>query len=248
MQKTLKISFLFLLLSSKVFSQNETIVIRYSYYNQNDQVSDSNYAELICSNNKSLFTIHNKIIDSKTKYIDEKNRVTGDLMDNTEIFFKDYHKNLLLTKSKIPLTKNLILKDSLNNCVWILTEEKKTILEYECTQARTTYHGRNYIAYYTESIPIPDGPWKLGKLPGIILELKEESGMLEIMAEELKILNQLTDIKEIYELDEAFFWTELLEKAKAKLRIFNIEAKKDDPTSNSRVDSSNFLEVFDINE
>ena len=53
---------------------------------------------------------------------------------------------------------------------WVMTDSVKIIIGYECLQAKTTYHGRNWIAWFTPEIPISTGPWKFRGLPGIILE------------------------------------------------------------------------------
>ena len=52
---------------------------------------------------------------------------------------------------------------------WTLSDEKKVIGQYECTLAECDFRGRHYFAWYTEEIPMPYGPWKLGGLPGLIV-------------------------------------------------------------------------------
>lgn len=62
------------------------------------------------------------------------------------------------------------VKEKSPEITWSFTHEIKTIGNFECNQATTTFRGRNYIAWYTPDIPLPYGPWKLHGLPGIILE------------------------------------------------------------------------------
>lgn len=59
--------------------------------------------------------------------------------------------------------------------IWELKNEKKEILTYECYKATTRFRGRNYIAWYTNAIPISDGPYKFSGLPGLILELYDDN-------------------------------------------------------------------------
>ena len=53
---------------------------------------------------------------------------------------------------------------------WILGDSVRSILGYECRQAECDYRGRHWIAWYAPEIAVPEGPWKLGGLPGLILE------------------------------------------------------------------------------
>lgn len=54
---------------------------------------------------------------------------------------------------------------------WTLTDETKEILGYKCKSAKCSFRGRDYTAYYTDEIPVADGPWKFGGLPGFIMEV-----------------------------------------------------------------------------
>lgn len=43
------------------------------------------------------------------------------------------------------------------------------ILGHPCRKATAIYHGRMWIAFYATDIPVPEGPWKLCGLPGLIM-------------------------------------------------------------------------------
>ena len=51
---------------------------------------------------------------------------------------------------------------------WTMARGDSTILGYLCHKATTRFRGRDYIAWYTEEIPFPYGPFKFGGLPGLI--------------------------------------------------------------------------------
>ena len=53
---------------------------------------------------------------------------------------------------------------------WILGDSVRSILGYECRLAECDYRGRHWIAWYAPEIAVSEGPWKLGELPGLILE------------------------------------------------------------------------------
>ena len=51
---------------------------------------------------------------------------------------------------------------------WTVARGDSTVLGYPCHKATTHFRGRDYIAWYTEEIPFPYGPFKFGGLPGLI--------------------------------------------------------------------------------
>lgn len=57
---------------------------------------------------------------------------------------------------------------------WNLVAGTDEICGHECKKATTTFRGRNWTAWYTEEIPIDNGPWKFGCLPGLILKVEDD--------------------------------------------------------------------------
>ncbi|WP_313580327.1 GLPGLI family protein [Chishuiella sp.] len=57
---------------------------------------------------------------------------------------------------------------------WQLQSGKKVILGYNCKEAILNYAGRKWIAYYTDDIPLNDGPFLFNGLPGLILEIFDD--------------------------------------------------------------------------
>ena len=51
---------------------------------------------------------------------------------------------------------------------WRLEKGDSTVLGYPCHKATTRFRGRDYVAWYTEEIAYPYGPYKFGGLPGLI--------------------------------------------------------------------------------
>ena len=56
---------------------------------------------------------------------------------------------------------------------WTLTEDVKEVLGYKCRSAKCSFRGREWTAWYSDEIPVADGPWKFGGLPGFILEVND---------------------------------------------------------------------------
>lgn len=59
------------------------------------------------------------------------------------------------------------------NMKWEIKSDTLTILSYLCQKAVTVFRGRVYEAWFTTGIPINNGPWKFGGLPGLILKVSD---------------------------------------------------------------------------
>lgn len=83
---------------------------------------------------------------------------------------------------------------------WEITDSTKTILGYECVKATTAFHGRKWTAWFSPEIPVANGPWKLGGLPGIILEASTDDGKYSFSATGIEQTSK--NIGSIYLADE----------------------------------------------
>lgn len=59
---------------------------------------------------------------------------------------------------------------------WEMTDSVANVLGYECQSARCKFRGREWTVFYTEEIPLSEGPWKLHGLPGLIMKATDEKG------------------------------------------------------------------------
>lgn len=80
--------------------------------------------------------------------------------------------------------ENASYTDDVPTIDWQLVGNDTTdILGFKCKQAECEFRGRRYIAFYTEELPISEGPWLFGGLPGLILSIesvdKEYSYIIE---------------------------------------------------------------------
>jgi len=78
-------------------------------------------------------------------------------------------------------------EDTLHPMRWTLHEEERQIDSFECRKADVWFRGRHYTAWYAPDIPIPNGPWKMGGLPGLIMELREASGDMHFTLESIRM-------------------------------------------------------------
>lgn len=85
---------------------------------------------------------------------------------------------------------------------WQLVSGDSIINQRACKKAICSFAGRNYIAWYTETIALPYGPYLFTGLPGLIMEIHDEgrNWILQITGSE-RCLNTVTCIfiKKVYQ-------------------------------------------------
>lgn len=59
---------------------------------------------------------------------------------------------------------------------WQMTDSTLNVLGYDCQGAKCNFRGREWTVFYTEEIPVMEGPWKLNGLPGLIMKASDEKG------------------------------------------------------------------------
>lgn len=72
---------------------------------------------------------------------------------------------------------------------WQFKDSTKKIGNYKAKKATAHFRGRNYTAWYTPKIPVPYGPWKLGGLPGLILQAYDSTGNFYFSAQKVNFTN-----------------------------------------------------------
>jgi GLPGLI family protein len=54
---------------------------------------------------------------------------------------------------------------------WDIRDDTLTVAGYLCQKAVCRFRGRDYTAWFAMDIPLGNGPWKFGGLPGLILKV-----------------------------------------------------------------------------
>lgn len=116
---------------------------------------------------------------------------------------KNIKKNeLIYTELETALGQNFMYKEEVPKIDWQIGSETKKISSYTCVKATTKFRGRIYEAWFSPEIPIPNGPWKFGGLPGLILYItdsKDEYRFECIGIENLKKIEPIVLYKLKYE-------------------------------------------------
>ncbi|MBK9488587.1 MAG: GLPGLI family protein [Haliscomenobacter sp.] len=128
---------------------------------------------------KSLF-IHNDYpkSDEYKEAGTSRNFIKGD-PEGFPIFI-DKKAGVLHCKSDYQAVKTLyIFKETIPTVDWMIQKESRMIGQFLCFRAKGVFGGRTYNVWFTPDIPVSFGPYKLGGLPGLILEAYSEDGMVK---------------------------------------------------------------------
>ncbi len=162
-------------------TEKKSIFISYSFTYQIDSTDVSSVFEekmnLIISRNKSLFLSKGVLlgdslnkINSQEKKIKAIKKISKSKIKSRIYKYKDLNK---ITFTGRVVKDNYIYTEKLNLFKWHLLDSTKTIGGYECNQAKASYGGRTYIAWYSKAIPISEGPYKFNGLPGLIIKIQD---------------------------------------------------------------------------
>src|SRR5699024_4535077 len=106
--------------------------------------------------------------DAVSMEIDVSNTSSNPSFNKT--FYKDLQSGKLVTVATVA-KKDYIFKEPKPFAEWQVKDSTKTIKDYPVQKATTHFAGRDYVAWFTLDVPIPDGPYLFSGLPGLIVEL-----------------------------------------------------------------------------
>lgn len=118
---------------------------------------------------------------------------------------KDYNAKTMECNQPVT-SKIFIIEEKLPAQTWTLSDESRKITQFTCRKATTTFRGRTYTAWYTTEIPIIGGPWKFDGLPGLILQVSSDDGVLSIEAVRIEKKDRIDFPEPSYGKSERVSW------------------------------------------
>lgn len=122
----------------------------------------------------------------------------------------------------------------------ILSDSTRTLLGYPCTMATATFKGRVWTAWYTEDIPLDNGPWKLCGLPGLILSAAdanrqyvfEGAGLRQVAGTDTLFYDMATEkyervtMKQFNEVQRKFRPADLITSKNIQIQVTGTDGKE----------------------
>ena len=166
------INIITLLAFSLLFSQNKSFVyeLKFRPNPTKDSIAKDKFV-LDINDGKSMFrTLKDRAADSTFQATKRFSFMTTSFKD-----FRTVSKNLKTkeTNKFIVNFQKLFAIKIKEELVWKIEQETKETLGMKVQKATTTYGGRNWVAWFTNEIPLLDGPYIFHGLPGLITEITD---------------------------------------------------------------------------
>ena len=199
--KITKFFFVFLGIVPCFYAQSQTYVINFL----ETQDGPPQKASLTVNSKYSLYQtiIPNAKIENSEKVTQSGDMIHKDVtigVDHGKVYpefnFRNQLIGTLLSQRNLGLSDYALVEEIIPKINWKIFDEEKMIADtYRCKKAVGKFRGRTYTVWFAEEIPISSGPWKLGGLPGLILEAEEDEQKYAFHFSSLKRLDQEDNIE-----------------------------------------------------
>lgn len=174
-------------LSVNFSSQNITVIYEGKYKSNSNKDYYSN----------ELFYLD--IFDKESIFRSDRDRQSDSLIEKTGYglgFKMSYNNQFYVKKSLSKKEVNKIISTPFFSDIyslsideiltWSVFPDKLNYGRYDCQKARLFYGGRNWTAWFTQTIPIQDGPYIFNGLPGLIVKISDDNSDYEFNLIEVK--------------------------------------------------------------
>jgi GLPGLI family protein len=135
----------------------------FDFYKKNNPQFKVLTAKLAFNDDKTLFTPNEADPPANLAMSDSP------MLNQYNTVFSDITTKSCVAQKKV-FEQTYLVKDSLRNIKWKITDETRDIAGYTCRRANGIYLDSIYVvAFYTTRIPISGGPESFSGLPGMIL-------------------------------------------------------------------------------
>lgn len=195
MKKMFLLSLLVAYMTAHAQTDSAVAMVQYSFTHINDSTQPDRPIKskmvLLLGNNMSRYGVARppeakgmvSMNDVPMENVKSISVINGAILVNGTMMVKEYSYNNSLYKdmasSQMTFTvipqgggssKIFAVSDKTPEINWNIGTETRVFQGMPCQKATATYKGRDYEAWFTSQVPYSNGPWKLGGLPGLILE------------------------------------------------------------------------------
>lgn len=175
--------------------------------------------ELRFDENKSVYKLAKENTDNK--YL-----MWGTKPSETDGVVQDLQSKTVSTQREV-FENTYVIKDTLRNLDWRISDETRQIAGFECRKAVTKICDSVYVvAFYTDQIAVSSGPESFGGLPGLILGLAVPRLYTTWFATKLELAEPTQAQLNPVQKGKKVNWTQLYQELKKGFKDWGKEADK----------------------
>lgn len=103
-----------------------------------------------------------------------------------EMVYTRLDSGYMIVRRLILMNEKVWHREPVPQIEWTLHDSMRTIGPYLCQMATAHFRGRDWTAWFTRTIPVPLGPWKLIGLPGLVVEAHDATGEVAFTAKSVR--------------------------------------------------------------
>lgn len=161
----------------------QSVIINYDVYFNTDRPVVKK-GTLYVNNNKQLY-IQGANSERKVSAVDENNNINISSRGYIDYYKIDYNNENLEAKLDIK-GKEYMLNEEIPSMSWEIHSDKKNINGIPCRKATLKFRGRSYTAWFSNDFGVTGGPWKFNNVPGLILNIYDDTKRFEWQATNIK--------------------------------------------------------------
>lgn len=158
-------------------------------------------------------------------------------MQNGDRYFANHESEIIINyypQKKLKVMDRISVNayyywDTLTEPDWEIRGDTATILNQLCQKATTHFKGRNYSAWFTNTIPYSLGPWQFTGLPGLILRVNDDKSQFVFECTQLAYKPATKPVFKEYPNDIKISKYKLRELKRLKAQDFFAFMKADSP-------------------
>ncbi|PKF75321.1 GLPGLI family protein [Chryseobacterium sp. PMSZPI] len=193
----IRLPFLLILLSSIVFAQSQRFYYELKF--KPDTIAAYELKEFFITDINPTSVKYFSLIDHKNDSI-MKNASSDSEYERTQLYhYVKRDRNSFDNINYLFAGSASIQMKSHDEMKWSILPETKMIGHIKVQAAMTQFGGRKWTAWFANSIPIPEGPYKFRGLPGMILEIYDNKQYYHFTLVKNKVLDKEYDTSGILE-------------------------------------------------
>lgn len=197
-----KLAALFLLLGLMVSAQNNRVIYEYKFRPDSTKTDSLKTEWMYLDINKNGSKYYSKKTFDNDSIINEsikkqmasgmksisvsRQSFGGEVNGEVEKIYPEYKTYLIVNVGN---DSYKVLED--RKPIWQISSAKKQLGTFSVQKATTDFAGRKWTAWFTTDVPVQDGPYKFSGLPGLIVEMSDQTGSHQM---ELKGIKKIPEI------------------------------------------------------